>query len=112
MKLIEVNKIPVQKITDKKGLYHQIAVDGKGEAKNFEIIFSRMEKGGIGYLHDHPHSEHFLLVLDGELVIKNETETHKVTAGNALLVLAGEKHEVHNNYDGDTRYFVVYSPPR
>lgn len=112
MKLIDIEAIPEKKIDDKKGLYHKIAVDGKGEAKNFEVIFSRMEKGGIGFLHDHPHSDHILMVQQGELVIKNETEEHHVTPGKALVVLPGEKHEVHNVYDGDTHYFVVYAPPR
>lgn len=112
MRLINVKELPVKNIKDKKGLYHRIAVDGKTDARNFEIIFSRMEKGGIGFLHDHPHSEHFLYVLDGTLVIKNDTESHEVTQGKGLLVMAGEKHEVRNVHDGDTHYFVVYAPPR
>jgi len=112
LRLIDVKALPVEHIKDKKGLYHQIAVDGKSDARNFEIIFSRMEKGGIGFLHDHPHSEHFLYVLDGKLVIKNNVESHEVTPGKGLLLLAGEPHEVHNVHDGDTHYFVVYAPPR
>ena len=111
MRLIDVKTLPVEHIKDKKGLYHQTVV-GTQDARNFELIFSRMEKGGIGFLHDHPHSEHFLYVLDGKLIIKNDEESHEVTPGKGLLVSAAEKHEVHNVHDGDTHYFVVYAPPR
>ena len=113
MHVVDVEQLPSFIVTDKKGLEHRIVANHESGFDQFEIIYSKMEKGGIGYLHSHPHSEHFQFVLEGSLEISNpKAGVFKVPAGSGILVPAGEEHEVVNTYDGTTRYIVVYAPPR
>jgi len=112
MKPIDINKMDEEKIENRKGVNHRIVCDGKTTNQNFEFIFSRQDKGGHGQLHNHPHSEHVLMVTEGQLTLSNETETHVLNAGQGVFIDIGEYHQVDNTFDGDTHYIVVYSPPR
>ena len=79
----------------------------------FEILCSTTEKGGIGDWHVHESQEHMQLVLEGSLKINFRTgESFDLGPGEAALIKPGEEHEVINTYDGRTKYFVVYAPPR
>ncbi|HBG15910.1 MAG TPA: hypothetical protein DDW93_03945 [Firmicutes bacterium] len=71
-----------------------------------------MEEGGYGTSHSHPDSEHFLLVISGELELRNDREIHRAPAGAGVLVYPGDVHEVINVNQGPTEYYVIYSPPR
>ena len=75
-------------------------------------FLSIMEKGGYGQLHSHPHSEHLLLVVKGELIVRNSKESHRLPVDSAILIYPGEEHEIINSFDGTSEYWVVYSPPR
>ena len=113
MRVVDVKQLPSFVVPDRKGLVHRIVADHESGYDKFEIVYSEMEKGGIGYLHSHPHSEHFQFVLEGSLEVGNpKTGMLKVSAGFGILIGAGEEHEVVNTYDGTTRYIVVYAPPR
>jgi quercetin dioxygenase-like cupin family protein len=112
MKFIDINEIGAEVIADRKGVNHRVVMDGKTTNKNFEFIFSTMDKGGHGKLHNHPHSEHVLMVQKGQLTLSNETEKHVLDAGQGVFVDVGEYHQVDNTFDGETDYLVVYSPPR
>ncbi|MGE5593087.1 MAG: cupin domain-containing protein [Betaproteobacteria bacterium] len=111
MKTVTLEKLPLVKIENRKGLYHRNIIDKSVGAKNFTLHFAKMEEGGFGVSHSHAVSEHFLLVVSGELEVRNEKETHRVPAGTGILIYPGEAHEVINVNHGPTEYFVVYSPP-
>lgn len=113
MKLIDIDKLPAQKIENRNGLFQKDIVDGKStDATHFTFHLSHMDKGGSGKLHSHPHSEHLLMVVAGELEVRNGGEAHRVTPGKAILVMPGEEHEIVNQNDGPSTYYVVYAPPR
>jgi len=112
MKVVQIDQVPWSNPAGRKGVKHRWALDGKTtDNKHFELIFSVQEKGGHGPLHNHPHSEHVLIVTQGELTLSNETEKHVVPAGSFILLEAGEMHEVNNTFDGETHYMAIYSPP-
>ena len=112
MRVLDIEQLPSFVVPGRKGLVHHIIADRESGFEKFEILYAKMERGGIGYLHSHPHSEHFQFVLEGSLEVGDSRgERVKVPAGSGLLVEAGEEHEVVNTYDGITRYIVVYAPP-
>ncbi len=112
MKKIILSEVPFEKIKNREGLAQRHLVDKSKGINNFTFHQARMEKGGMGSLHNHPDIEHFLLVISGELELSNEEENHRVPAGTGLIVYPGEYHEVRNVNDGITEYYVMYSPPR
>lgn len=112
MRTITLDKLPLEKIANREGLYHRHIVDDKIGVNNFTFHYAKMEEGGFGSLHSHSESEHFLLVISGELELRNEEESHSVPAGTGIMVYPGEMHEVVNVNEGATEYYVIYSPPR
>ena len=46
-----------------------------------------MEEGGHGSLHNHPSSEHAIIVISGKLEVKNDKESHTLTDGMAILLI-------------------------
>ncbi|MCL6610219.1 MAG: cupin domain-containing protein [Peptococcaceae bacterium] len=93
-------------------MYQKDIVDRGTGACHFTFHLSLMEEGGNGSLHSHPHSEHLLMVLKGELKVRNPIEECNVPEGSAVLIYPGEEHEIINVFPGLTKYIVVYSPPR
>lgn len=112
MKTIKLADLELKKIENRKGLYQMDIVDRQVGAESFSFHLSVMEEDGIGSLHSHPHSEHLLMVVKGELELRNDRETQRVPAGAAVLVFPGEDHEVVNVFSGASEYYVIYSPPR
>ncbi len=112
MKTITLADLPLNKIENRKGLYHKNIIDKDVGVSNFTFHYAKMEEGGFGKSHSHPESEHFLLVISGELELRNNQETHRAPAGSGILVYPGEIHEVVNVNQGPTEYYVIYSPPK
>ncbi len=110
--LRKLDDVPLVKIENRKGLYHRDILGEHVGVKNVTFHYAKMEEGGHGRLHSHEVSEHFLLVISGELELRNEEESHRAPAGTGVLVYPGEEHEVINRNKGITEYFVIYSPPR
>ncbi len=112
MKLIDVKALHAKKVENRQGLFQKDIVGAPEGAKAFTFHLSIMEKGGHGQLHTHPHSEHLLVVRQGELIVRNSKESHRVPVDSAILIYPGEEHEIINSYDGTSEYWVIYSPPR
>ena len=112
MKTITLAEQPLVKIENREGLYHRNIIDKSMGANHFTFHYAKMEEGGFGVSHSHPGLEHFLLVISGELELKNGQEAHRVPTGTGIFVYPGEVHEVLNVHQGPTEYFVIYSPPR
>ena len=74
MKAITPANLPLVKIENRNGLYHRNIIDKSVGANNFTFHYAKMEEGGFGSLHSHPDSEHFLLVISGELELRNDKE--------------------------------------
>lgn len=112
MRKITLADVPLVKIENRKGLHHRNILDESVGVKNVTFHYALMEEGGHGQLHSHDVNEHFLLVISGELELRNEEESLRAPAGSGILVYPGEKHEVINRNAGSTEYYVIYSPPR
>lgn len=112
MQTIDIAGLQAKKVADRQGLFQKDIVDSGTGATHFTFHLSIMEQGGYGALHSHPHSEHLLVLLDGEIEVRNRSESHRLTPGKALMILPQEEHEVINTHPGTSRYYVVYSPPR
>jgi mannose-6-phosphate isomerase-like protein (cupin superfamily) len=61
----------------------------------------------------HPHTDQFFRIEQGEAIfVLNETETHRVRGGDAVLVPAGTRHNVVNgSVTEQVKLYTVYSPP-
>jgi len=70
------------------------------------------EPGGRSIFHSHPHSEHVLYILEGQLTVVDGTK-NEATAfqGEALYVPANEGHMAKNRGSVPTRYLAVTAPP-
>ncbi len=96
-----------------EGIMHYFIANHDNGFHKFEILYSELGKGMIGYMHSHPHSEKMQLVLEGALkFVTPDKKEYDVPAGSAMLFHPGEMHEVYNTYDGITKYMIVYADPR
>lgn len=112
MKTVKLADLEAVKVQNRQGLFQKDIFDKKDGAEKFSFHLSIMEEGGHGALHEHPHSEHVLLVLEGSLEVKNATESHALTEGMAILIMPCELHEIINTRKGVTQYLVIYAPQR
>jgi len=55
------------------------------------VFHTRFEPGGRNLLHTHTFDQ-VLYILEGEGIVATESEEHRVHAGDAVLVPAGEAH--------------------
>ncbi|HCO48809.1 MAG TPA: hypothetical protein DIT55_05075 [Spirochaetaceae bacterium] len=112
MKTVKLADLEAVKVQNRQGLFQKDIFDKKDGAEKLSFHLSIMEEGGHGALHEHPHSEHVLLVLEGSLEVKNATESHSLTEGMAILIMPCELHEIINTRKGVTQYLVIYAPQR
>lgn len=82
----------------------------KDQAKYARVAISILKPGGGADMHTHPHSEHYYLMLEGELKVTTDKEEVIVRPGECVLIEEGEPHQVSNNFDGITRYFALANP--
>jgi len=112
MRLIDPKKNPVTPTPDHTGVTSQEIAGKLIGAKTCEVKLGVYEPGGRSIVHTHPHSEHVLYILEGQLTVidgaKNEATAF---AEQALYVPAGEVHMAENRGAGHTRYIAVTAPP-
>ena len=60
---------------------------------------------------DHPQADQFLIVIDGQGEALIEGEPTLITKGDAILIEAGEKHQITGTGDRALRTLNVYTPP-
>jgi mannose-6-phosphate isomerase-like protein (cupin superfamily) len=112
MKVIDPQKNPITPTPDHTGVTSQEIAGAILGAKSCDVKLGFYEPGGKSILHSHPHSEHVLYILEGQLTVFDEAK-NKATArkGEALYVPAGEVHMVENRGKVQTRYIAVTAPP-
>jgi len=66
---------------------------------------------GGAEMHVHQDSEHVFYVLKGELQVDDGKTKKVVTKGQALIVEAGEPHQVTGTGSMDCEYLLVTCPP-
>jgi mannose-6-phosphate isomerase-like protein (cupin superfamily) len=112
MKKIDPRKNPSTPTPDHVGVTSQEIAGTALGAKRCEVKLGVYEPGGKSTVHSHPHSEHVLYILEGQLTIVDGTK-NEATAfpGEALYVPANETHMAENRGRVRTRYIAVTAPP-
>ena len=64
---------------------------GAGESAELRVMLARFEAGGRNLPHTHSFDQ-ALLITDGEGILANDSDEHRVSAGDFILVPAGERH--------------------
>ena len=112
MRLIDPKKNPVTPTPDHTGVTSQEIAGKLVGAKTCEVKLGVYESGGRSIVHSHPHSEHVLYILEGQLTMIDGAKSEATAfAGQALYVPAGEVHMAENRGAGRTRYIAVTAPP-
>jgi glyoxylate utilization-related uncharacterized protein len=75
------------------------------------VIEERMPAGTAEKRHRHERARQFFYVLEGELTLEVEGETHLLAARTGLEIVPGAAHQVLNQTGADVRFLVISQPP-
>jgi len=112
MKVIDVSELAPQPVTDEgaKGTTVRWLIGKPEGAPNFAMRLFELEPGGATPLHEHAW-EHEVFVLDGSLQVVAEQGPVEVSAGAAVLVMPGERHQFRNAGNAVARMLCVIPHP-
>lgn len=101
MQIKKVTDVPAQPVVQEGAQKVQVRVifGPRDGAPTFAMRQFEIEPGGATPQHQHPF-EHEMLVLQGQLTIWTEHGEIPVSAGDAIMVLPGERHQVRNKSGG------------
>ena len=80
------------------------------QALHARVAISILGPGGGAEMHVHPGSEHYYLMLEGKIIVRNGKEELIAGPGECVLIEDGEPHQVINGHDGVTKYFALGCP--
>ncbi len=63
----------------------------EGDVPSLRVTAVTFRDGAVNRLHMHS-TEQVLVVTDGEGIVATETDEHRITAGDVVLIQPGEKH--------------------
>lgn len=112
MRVIDVSELAPQPVTDEgaRGATVRWLISKPEGAPNFAMRLFELEPGGATPLHEHAW-EHEVFVLDGSLQVVAEQGPVEVSAGAAVLVMPGERHQFRNVGDAVARMLCVIPHP-
>ena len=112
MRVIDVSELAPQPVTDEgaKGTTVRWLIGKPEGAPNFAMRLFELEPGGATPLHEHAW-EHEVFVLDGSLQVVAEQGPVEVSAGAAVLVMPGERHQFRNAGNAVARMLCVIPHP-
>lgn len=112
MRVIDVSELAPQPVTDEgaKGTTVRWLIGKPEGAPNFAMRLFELEPGGATPLHEHAW-EHEVFVLDGSLQVVAEQGPVEVSAGAAVLVMPGERHQFRNAGNAAARMLCVIPHP-
>lgn len=64
---------------------------GADQTDQVRVLYVYFEPGGANLLHTHTFDQ-ILYIVEGEGIVATETEEHRVSAGDIVVVPAGEQH--------------------
>ena len=78
-----------------------------------QIASMNLKAGGSSgeYGNEHAHADQILYVVEGEAEVIVEGRTERLSAGDAVLIEAGEPHQINAVGKNPLRTFNVYAPP-
>lgn len=78
---------------------------------NHSLAEATLPAGGRTERHHHAVSEEMYYLLQGEALMEIDGEEKRVTAGDAILIPVGTRHQITNTGDGDLTFLCTCSPP-
>jgi quercetin dioxygenase-like cupin family protein len=90
-----------------KAVTLQWLITKKDGAPHYAMRIFTIAPGGEIPLHNHADAEHEMFVVEGEAVLKSSGADQVVRAGDALLVLTGDRHGFLNASDKPFRFICV-----
>jgi quercetin dioxygenase-like cupin family protein len=90
----------------------EMVFDPDSNSKNAAISISTLKKGAGSYDDVHEHSDQIFYILQGTMNVYAENKfLYSVSAGDAILIEAGDIHAVLNEEDEDCIFYSVTTPP-
>jgi len=91
--------VPAEPVTEQgvKGVIRQIVLSPSDGAPNFTMRCFTVEPGGYTYYHSHDY-EHEIFILKGQGMARGKDSEQKLVAGDAVLVMPLEVHQILNPY--------------
>ena len=78
---------------------------------SLHIIEERMPPGTAETPHHHVHARQFFYVLEGQLTLTVNQDTHILRTHEGLEIAPGELHQAINRSDAAVRFLVTSQPP-
>lgn len=78
---------------------------------NHSLAEATLPAGGRTERHHHAVSEEMYYLLAGEALMEIDGEEKRVTAGDAILIPVGTRHQITNTGTGDLTFLCTCSPP-
>jgi len=112
MKVVHSAEVAAQPVTDEgaRGATVRWLLSCPEGAPNFAMRLFELAPGGRTPLHRHPW-EHEVYILQGTAEAVSESGPVEVTAGDAILVLPDERHQLRNAGDGAARFLCLIPLP-
>jgi len=111
MRVVQVGGLPVTVLPQHHEVFaREIWGPGTG-GKKVTVLHNVMLAHGGADMHTHPGSEHIFYVLTGELKVSDGKQVVILTAGQGLVIEAGEPHQVTGTGNMDCQYLAITSPP-
>ena len=114
MKLITATETPIQMHkADGAKIYLMIgkAYDEEGVANNHSVGLIVVPKCEWSKPHYHKVTEETYYVISGQARMKVDGKEITISAGQAILLMPNEVHQVCNDQDSDLEFLVICSPP-
>jgi mannose-6-phosphate isomerase-like protein (cupin superfamily) len=112
MKIIDVEQLPKVVLPKHFGHYSKEIRGPNTGSRDLSVLFCGMQADGGAEMHTHDKQEHIFYILEGEVQVHDGEQTQIVTAGQAMVIEAGDPHEVTGSHRGiDAKYIVITIPP-
>jgi len=112
MKVIHSGEVPAQPVDEEgaQGATVRWLIAAREGAPNFAMRLFELAEGGNTPYHDHGW-EHEVYVVDGEAEVVSEAGAQSLSAGDAVLVAPGERHQFRNRGAGAARFLCMIPLP-
>ena len=112
MRIVRSNEVPAQQVEEEgaQGPTVRWLISGPEGAPTFAMRVFDVVPGGNTPLHEHDW-EHEVYILGGEAEVVSEAGAQALSAGDAVLVLPGEKHQFRNRAGAAARFLCMIPLP-
>lgn len=87
-----------------------LAGRGAGNLEAVSVWHGLLDEEGGAEMHSHEQSVQIYLLVAGTIVVTSSDESTELSAGDAVIIPAGEPHKLQNSGPGPASLYVVSSP--